>query len=146
MEKYKLEIYRIRQIGSLPSLIRISPYLVLQSKSYYNHVLIKYKDHYYELDCGYSGVHKFHESEFPNSWEKDFSFSFQSDIHPEIPKIKYSQWANIHWFLWNIPLFGRFFKKYINPKFDTNCCGYIAHLLQNKEYFYLHPHQFQKKL
>ena len=119
---------------------------MLQPIAYYNHVLIKYKDSFYELDCGVFGVHQIPESEFPKQWEKAFCFQFETDISPLIPNIQYSQWANISWFLWNLPILGIVFKKMINPKFNTNCCGYISHLTKDNRYAYLHPNQFQSKL
>ncbi|PCJ17468.1 MAG: hypothetical protein COB02_13685 [Candidatus Cloacimonadota bacterium] len=120
----------------------MAPILTFQAPTYYNHVLIKYKDYFYELDCGVLGVHQFHESSFPKTWEKTFSFEFETIVHPTIKGLKYSQWANISWFLWNIPIFGILFKKIIKTRFNTNCCGYISYLLQDKNFCYLHPNQF----
>lgn len=142
MQSYHIEVYRVRQVGLLPNLLRQATRLFGKPKAYYNHVLIKYQNHYYELDCSVDGVHQFHEDKLPQDWQMDFAFSFKTDVHPMIPELKYSQWANISWVLWNIPVIKPIFRRWILPRFNTNCCGYISHLSKNSHYSYLHPQEF----
>ncbi|MCO4782753.1 MAG: hypothetical protein KC646_10555 [Candidatus Cloacimonetes bacterium] len=142
MQSYHIQVYRVRQLGLLPDLIRESTRLMFKPKAYYNHVIAKHGSYYYELDCGVDGVHEFHEDQLPKDWELSFCFDFETPLHPKLAKIKYSQWANISWFLWNIPLLKNIFRKLILPRFHTNCCGYIAHLAEDTQYCYLHPQDF----
>lgn len=146
MQSYHIQVYRVHQVGLLPDLIRESTRLFLKPKAYYNHVIAKHGQYFYELDCGVDGVHEFHEDFLPVEWQLNLSFEFDTDIHPKATNIKYSQWANISWVLWNIPILKSIFRKIVSPRFNTNCCGYIAHLAKNSHYCYLHPQEFQNKL
>lgn len=139
-----LTIYKVKQKGIIPFLIRFFYTIRFFKKCEYNHVMVGYKHKFYELDVSVKGVNSFHKSLLNDDWEiKEYKSYKAHNFHSGLD-MNYSNIANLRYVCISIPIIGRFIKKLWKPnRKNTNCCGYIASVTENDRYFDLHPNDFK---
>lgn len=138
-------VYKVKQKGLFPFFIRLFYTITKLKKCSYNHVLIKSKDYYYEMDMSVpNSINKFHELMLNKEWELKECFTISNGFHDlDYLHLEYSQWANFRYVLVSIPLLGKLFKKMWKPsRTKINCSGFIALLSRKDEYFDYHPQDF----
>lgn len=139
-----ITIYKVRQKGILPFLIRLFYTLRFFKKCKYNHVMIKSKGYFIELDLFYGGIHIFNEAILNDEWTIQECKSYKVNDLMTSRDFKYSNLANLRYVLISIPILGKFIKKMWKPsQKNLNCCGYIAMITGNDKYFNYHPNDFR---